>query len=129
MTNKFRICRKCGNLVGMVHDSGVPMMCCGQPMDVLEPNTSEGAGEKHLPVVSLDGDTLSVNVGSVDHQCSTPTTSNGSSSRQNTAACAKPESRRRATRRILPQKRQSRGRLRLLQPPRPVDDRSVNAAQ
>ena len=67
MTNKFRICRKCGNLVGMVHDSGVPMMCCGQPMDVLEPNTSEGAGEKHLPAVSIDGDTLSVNVGSVDH--------------------------------------------------------------
>lgn len=67
MTNKFRICRKCGNLVGMVHDSGVPMMCCGQPMDVLEPNTSEGAGEKHLPAVSVDGDTLSVNVGSVDH--------------------------------------------------------------
>ena len=62
MTNKFRICRKCGNLVGMVQDSGVPMMCCGQPMDVLEPNTSEGAGEKHLPAVSVDGDTLSVNV-------------------------------------------------------------------
>lgn len=67
MSNKFRICRKCGNLVGMVHDSGVPMMCCGQPMDVLEPNTTEAAGEKHLPVVHIDGDVLTVNVGSVDH--------------------------------------------------------------
>ena len=102
MTNKFRICRKCGNLVGMVHDSGVPMMCCGQPMDVLEPNTSEGAGEKHLPAVSVDGDTLSVNVGSVDH----------------------PMLDAHYIEWIFVQT--SRGRLRLLQPPRSVDDRSVN---
>ena len=67
MSNKFRLCRKCGNLVGMVHDSGVPLVCCGQPMDILEANTSEGAGEKHLPVVQVDGDTVRVNVGSVDH--------------------------------------------------------------
>ena len=67
MSNKFRLCRKCGNLVGMVHDSGVPLVCCGQPMDILEANTSEGAGEKHLPVVQVDGDTVRVNVGSVEH--------------------------------------------------------------
>ena len=67
MNNRFRICRKCGNLVGMIHDSGVPLMCCGQPMDVLKANTSEGAGEKHLPVVQIEGDILTVNVGSVDH--------------------------------------------------------------
>lgn len=67
MNNRFRICRKCGNLVGMIHDSGVPLMCCGQPMDVLKANTSEGAGEKHLPVVQIEGDVLTVNVGSVDH--------------------------------------------------------------
>ena len=67
MNNRFRICRKCGNLVGMIHDSGVPLMCCGQPMDVLKANTSEGAGEKHLPVVQIEGDLLTVNVGSVDH--------------------------------------------------------------
>ena len=67
MNNRFRICRKCGNLVGMIHDSGVPLMCCGQPMDVLKANTSEGAGEKHLPVVSVEGDVLTVSVGSVDH--------------------------------------------------------------
>ena len=34
--NKFYICEHCGNLVGMIHDSGVPMMCCGQKMKKLE---------------------------------------------------------------------------------------------
>ena len=64
---KFYICKKCGNLVGMIHDSGVPMMCCGQKMEALEVNDKEAAGEKHLPVCTLDGDKLTVNVGSVDH--------------------------------------------------------------
>ena len=32
MNAKFYICRHCGNLVGMVNDSGVPLVCCGQKM-------------------------------------------------------------------------------------------------
>ena len=32
-------CRRCGNLAGMVRDSGVPMVCCGQKMEELVPNT------------------------------------------------------------------------------------------
>ena len=67
MSNKFRICRKCGNLVGMVHDSGVPLICCGEKMEELTPNTVEASGEKHLPVVTVTDDILTVNVGSVDH--------------------------------------------------------------
>lgn len=67
MNSKFYICRHCGNLVGMIHDSGVPMMCCGQKMEALEPNTADAAGEKHLPVVTVEGNTITVNVGSVDH--------------------------------------------------------------
>ena len=47
---KFFICRHCGNLVEAVHNSGVPMMCCGEKMQALEPNTVEASGEKHLPV-------------------------------------------------------------------------------
>ena len=67
MSAKFFICRRCGNLAGLIHESGVPMMCCGQKMEELVPNTVEASGEKHLPVVSLDGCTLKVNVGAVDH--------------------------------------------------------------
>ncbi len=67
MSNKFRICRKCGNLVGMIHDSGVPLICCGEKMDELTPNTVEASGEKHLPVVTVTDDVVTVNVGSADH--------------------------------------------------------------
>ena len=37
--NKFYICEHCGNLIGMIHDAGVPMMCCGQKMTKLEPGS------------------------------------------------------------------------------------------
>lgn len=64
---KFYICRICGNLVGMIHDSEVEIICCGQPMEELIPNTVEAAVEKHLPVISVSGDTVQVAVGSVPH--------------------------------------------------------------
>ena len=67
MKTKFYICRRCGNLVGMIHDSGVPMICCGEKMEALVPNTVDASGEKHLPVAVMDGNVLRVHVGSVDH--------------------------------------------------------------
>ena len=67
MKAKFYICRHCGNLVGMVNDSGVPIICCGEKMEALAPNTVEASGEKHVPVVTVEGGTVRVNVGSVDH--------------------------------------------------------------
>lgn len=67
---KFYLCEHCKNLVGMIHDSKVPLVCCGQKMTALIPNTSEGAGEKHLPVVSVDGKIVTVNVGEVAHPMS-----------------------------------------------------------
>ena len=67
MNAKFYICRHCGNLVGMINDSGVPLVCCGQKMEALVPNTVEASGEKHLPVVTLTDGAVSVNVGAVDH--------------------------------------------------------------
>ena len=65
--NKFYICRHCGNLIGMIHDAGVPVVCCGEKMHALVPNTVEASGEKHIPSVTVDGKKLIVNVGSVDH--------------------------------------------------------------
>lgn len=57
MSAKFYICRHCGNLVGMINNSGVPMVCCGEKMQALEANTTEAAGEKHIPAVTVDGGT------------------------------------------------------------------------
>ena len=64
---KFYICEKCGNLVGMINASGVPMMCCGQKMTALEPGTVEASHEKHIPVVAVNGNEITVSVGSVTH--------------------------------------------------------------
>lgn len=64
---KFYICPHCGNIVEMVHDAGVTPHCCGQKMNELVPNTVEASGEKHIPAVTVTGDKVVVNVGSVDH--------------------------------------------------------------
>lgn len=64
---KFYICEHCKNIVTFVEDKGVPVMCCGQPMKELIPNTSDGAGEKHVPVVEVNGNEVTVKVGSVEH--------------------------------------------------------------
>lgn len=64
---KFFLCRHCGNLVSMVHSSGVPMVCCGENMTELTANTADAAGEKHVPVVTVDGNTVTVKVSSVIH--------------------------------------------------------------
>ena len=67
--NRFYICEHCGNIIGMIHDSGVPVVCCGQKMTKLEPGTVEASVEKHLPVVAVNADenTVTANVGSVTH--------------------------------------------------------------
>ena len=65
--NKFYICEHCGNIIGMIHNSGVPMMCCGQKMTKLEAGVVEASHEKHIPVVTVEGNTVRVNVGSVTH--------------------------------------------------------------
>ena len=67
---RFFICKECGNLVQMLHDGGIPLVCDGKEMSELAPNTSEGAGEKHMPVVSRSGDIIKVEVGSVYHPMS-----------------------------------------------------------
>ncbi|HOB35871.1 MAG TPA: desulfoferrodoxin family protein [Candidatus Avimonas sp.] len=64
---KFFICNTCGNIVGMVFDSGVNVVCCGEEMEELVPNTVEASVEKHLPVVEIEGNLVKVNVGSADH--------------------------------------------------------------
>ena len=65
--NKFFICRHCGNIIGMIYASGVPVVCCGEEMEELVANTTDGAHEKHVPVVEVKGNVVDVKVGSVAH--------------------------------------------------------------
>ncbi len=64
---RFYVCRKCGNLFGLIHDSGVPVKCCGQNMEVLIPNKSDGAEEKHVPVAEIKNDAVYIKIGDVPH--------------------------------------------------------------
>ena len=64
---RFYICNHCGNIIGKIHDSGVPVVCCGEKMKQLVPGEVEASVEKHLPVVSVENGTVNVNVGSVTH--------------------------------------------------------------
>jgi superoxide reductase len=69
MNQKIRFfrCRHCKNLEGAIYDSGVEMICCGEPMEEIIPNTTDAAKEKHLPSVTLDGNKVHIKVGSAAH--------------------------------------------------------------
>ncbi len=67
MELKFYLCEHCGNIVVKVKDKGVPVMCCGQKMTELVPGTTDAAAEKHVPVYTVEGNLVKVNVGSADH--------------------------------------------------------------
>ena len=64
---KFFICEHCGNIIAMVRDRGVPVMCCGQKMTEIVPGTTEAAVEKHIPVYEVKDNKVYVTVGSVEH--------------------------------------------------------------
>ena len=64
---KFFECDICGNIIQYTKESGVPVRCCGQKMREIIPGTSDGAAEKHVPVVTIDGNRVVVEVGSVEH--------------------------------------------------------------
>jgi superoxide reductase len=64
---KFYVCKHCGNMVSMLHESGVKMICCGDEMTELVANTTDAAVEKHVPVITVKDDVVTVTVGSVPH--------------------------------------------------------------
>lgn len=70
MKTKFYVCEKCGNLVDMVNDSGVNPVCCGQKMTELKAGVVEASREKHIPVVTVEGNVVKATVGAVEHPMS-----------------------------------------------------------
>ena len=64
---KFYRCKLCGKIVVMLNDKPCSTKCCGEAMEELVPNTQDGAHEKHIPVVSVEGNIATVKVGEIDH--------------------------------------------------------------
>lgn len=67
MEQKFFVCKHCGNIVASVKDAGVSVTCCGEKMQRLEAGSVDASKEKHVPVISVDGNIVTVSVGSVAH--------------------------------------------------------------
>lgn len=64
---KIYICPICGNVVELIGDKHGNLVCCGKPMEELNANTSDGAKEKHVPVIEKEDSEIIVRVGSTLH--------------------------------------------------------------
>ena len=63
----FYVCKHCGNIIAYAKNKGVPVMCCGEKMTELVPGSVDAASEKHVPVISVEGNKVTVTVGEVAH--------------------------------------------------------------
>lgn len=64
---KFYVCKHCGNIITFEENKGVPVICCGEKMSELVPGSVDAAAEKHVPVISVEGNKVTVTVGEVAH--------------------------------------------------------------
>lgn len=64
---RFYICKKCGTVIGVLNSCEASFTCDGEEMVKLEAGTVEASREKHIPVVSVEGNLVKVSVGSVAH--------------------------------------------------------------
>jgi len=69
LTEKLEVykCEVCGNIVEVLHPGAGELVCCGQPMKLLEENTVDASLEKHVPVVERTPEGIRVKVGSAPH--------------------------------------------------------------
>lgn len=65
--NQIYKCSVCGNVVELIRVGRGELVCCGQPMELMEANTADGAGEKHVPVVEKTATGLKVKIGAAPH--------------------------------------------------------------
>jgi len=69
MAQQYEIykCEICGNIVEVLHGGKGELVCCGEPMILMEEQTAEQVYEKHVPVVEKTENGIKVKVGSVPH--------------------------------------------------------------
>ncbi|MGB8657768.1 MAG: desulfoferrodoxin [Candidatus Zixiibacteriota bacterium] len=60
-------CEVCGNIVEVLHAGAGELVCCDQPMKLMEPKTEDVGKEKHVPVIEKTDRGIKVKVGSVPH--------------------------------------------------------------
>lgn len=65
--NRFYICRKCKNTVGLIHAGDQPLSCCGEWMTHMPIRNEKEYEQKHTPRVCYKDDRVTVDVGTVMH--------------------------------------------------------------
>ena len=67
ITARYAKLRIVNNIIAFAKNNGVPVFCCGEKMTEIVPGTTDAAIEKHVPVISQQGNIVTVTVGSVEH--------------------------------------------------------------
>jgi len=69
MAEKLQVykCELCGQIVEVIHGGAGELVCCNQPMQLLDAKTSDQGQEKHVPVVEKTPEGIKVKVGDVPH--------------------------------------------------------------
>jgi superoxide reductase len=69
MAEKLQVykCNVCGNIVEVLHGGVGQLVCCDEPMELLDEKTADTGKEKHVPVIEKIDGGYKVKVGSVPH--------------------------------------------------------------
>lgn len=65
--NQIYKCNVCGNIVEVLHTGVGQLVCCGQPMQLMEEKTQDEGMEKHVPVVKKTATSVKVKIGAKKH--------------------------------------------------------------
>ncbi|CDC72400.1 MAG: desulfoferrodoxin family protein [Bacilli bacterium] len=64
---KFYYCKHCKNIITFVKEVNPNIVCCNEKMVELVPGSVDAAHEKHIPVVDINENKVTVCIGSVEH--------------------------------------------------------------
>lgn len=70
MTEQLQIykCNVCGNIIEVIHGGAGSLVCCSVPMEQLEEHKNDDQiQEKHVPIVTLEGENKTIRVGTIEH--------------------------------------------------------------
>ena len=60
-------CNVCGNIVEVLFAGDGTLVCCGEPMQLMQEKTADIGKEKHVPIIEKTKKGIKVKVGSIPH--------------------------------------------------------------
>ena len=56
-------CNICGNIIEVLHEGVGELVCCGEPMELMDEKTEDSSTEKHVPYIEKTEKGILVKVG------------------------------------------------------------------